>query len=154
MKFTEAVLPPRDLRRFICGNFSRKSRSSPSNAQLASAGEIIPPCGVPSAVSWRTCLSIYPDFSHFWRMVRSIGTLAKSQSWEIWSKQDLDVRRQLFLPSTTNKIPHIPAVVEGVGKVGIQRLLLDFQARWESPAFGLFHRVSFSTPFAARGGDF
>src|SRR4029077_14048809 len=32
---------------------------------------------------------MYPDFSHFWRMTRSIGTLAKSQSCEILSKQDL-----------------------------------------------------------------
>jgi hypothetical protein len=31
--------------------FSCKSRSSPSSAQLASAGEIIPPWGVPSVVS-------------------------------------------------------------------------------------------------------
>src|SRR5882762_10683755 len=56
------------------------TRSSPSNAKLASAGEIMPPCGVPSVVSWRTCLSMYPDFSHFRRMARSIGTWAKSQS--------------------------------------------------------------------------
>ena len=32
-------------------SFSFKSRSSPSSAQLESAGEIIPPCGVPSVVS-------------------------------------------------------------------------------------------------------
>jgi hypothetical protein len=57
---------------------------------------------------------------------------------------------KISFPSTTNRIPHIPAAVEGVGKVGIQRLLLDFQARWESPGFGLFHRAAFSTPFAAR----
>ena len=43
--------PPRDLRRFPAGYFSRKSRSRPSSAQLASTGEIIPPWGVPSVVS-------------------------------------------------------------------------------------------------------
>src|SRR5215831_11842536 len=42
MKFTEADLPPRDLRRVPTGNFFRKSRSSPSSAQFASAGEITP----------------------------------------------------------------------------------------------------------------
>jgi len=51
--------------------------------------QVLPPCGVPSVVSWRTCFSIYPDFSHFWRMARSMGTWARSQSCEIRSKQDL-----------------------------------------------------------------
>jgi len=32
-----------------------------------------------------------------------------------------------------------------VGKVGIALLLRDFQAEWESPAFGLFRGASFST---------
>src|SRR6266566_9380328 len=89
MRFTQGHFPPREGRHLFVGNFSFKSRSNPSNAQFASAGEIIPPCGVPSVVSWRTCLSKYPAFSHFWRMARSIGTRAKSQSWEIRSKQDL-----------------------------------------------------------------
>src|SRR6266849_10757630 len=31
-------------------------------------GVTIPPCGVPSVVSWRTCFSMYPDFNHCWRM--------------------------------------------------------------------------------------
>lgn len=32
-----------------------------------------------------------------------------------------------------------------VGKVEIQLLSRDFQAEWESPAFGLFHAAAFST---------
>src|SRR5260370_15939892 len=72
MKLIEGYEPPRDLRRLFAGYFSCKSCSSPSNAQLASAGETIPPCGVPSVVSWRTCFSMYPDFNHCWRMARSI----------------------------------------------------------------------------------
>jgi hypothetical protein len=32
-----------------------------------------------------------------------------------------------------------------VGKVEIARLLRDFQAEWESPAFGLFRGAPFST---------
>jgi hypothetical protein len=36
-------------------------------------------------------------------------------------------------------------VVGAVGKVEIARLLRDFQAEWESPAFGLFRGASFST---------
>src|SRR5207253_3904665 len=72
MRFTQGHFPPREGRHLFVGNFSFKSRSNPSNAQFASAGEIIPPCGVPSVVSWRTCLSKYPAFSHFWRMARSI----------------------------------------------------------------------------------
>ena len=47
MRLTQGDLPPREGRGLLVGNFSFKSRSSPSNAQLASAGEIIPPCGVP-----------------------------------------------------------------------------------------------------------
>ncbi len=39
MKFTEGSLPPRDLRRVPFGYFPCRIRSSPSNAQLASAGE-------------------------------------------------------------------------------------------------------------------
>src|SRR5437016_14141411 len=50
-RLTHGFSPPRDLRRFPAGYLSCKSRSSPSSAQLASAGEIIPPCGVPSVVS-------------------------------------------------------------------------------------------------------
>jgi hypothetical protein len=34
----------------------------------------------------------------------------------------------------------------GCGKVGIPRGLRDFQARWESPFFGLFHGASFHSP--------
>src|SRR6266853_2379833 len=45
MKLIEGYEPPRDLRRLFAGYFSCKSCSSPSNAQLASAGETIPPCG-------------------------------------------------------------------------------------------------------------
>jgi len=51
MRLTQGNLPPKEERGFFVGNFSFKSRSSPSNAQLQSAGEIIPPCGVPSVVS-------------------------------------------------------------------------------------------------------
>jgi hypothetical protein len=32
-----------------------------------------------------------------------------------------------------------------VGKVKILPQLQDFQAEWESPAFGLFHAAAFST---------
>src|SRR5215469_6234931 len=49
--------------------------------------------------------------------------------------------------STTIKNPQVLVAVEAVEKVGIQRLMLDFQDRWESPGFGLFHRASFSTAF-------
>ena len=43
------------------------------------------------------------------------------------------------------KAENEPAVVEAVGKVDFQLPLLDFQAKWESPAFGLFRGASFST---------
>src|SRR5438128_1106293 len=46
-RLTQGFSPPRDLRRFPAGYFCRKSRSRRSSAQLASAGEIIPPWGVP-----------------------------------------------------------------------------------------------------------
>src|SRR5229473_2035058 len=40
-RLTHGFSPPRDLRRFPAGYFSRKSRSRPSSAQLASAGEVL-----------------------------------------------------------------------------------------------------------------
>src|ERR1700733_1129180 len=42
MRLTQANLPPKEERGFFVGNFSFKSRSSPSNTQLESAGEIAP----------------------------------------------------------------------------------------------------------------
>lgn len=39
MRLTQGDLSPREGRGLLVGNFSFKSRSSPSNAQLASAGE-------------------------------------------------------------------------------------------------------------------
>ena len=43
------------------------------------------------------------------------------------------------------KLESEPVVVGAVGKVKIPPLLRDFQAEGESPAFGLFHEVPFST---------
>src|ERR1700730_1979516 len=42
MRLTQGNLPPREERGLFVGNFSFKSRSSPSNAQFESAGEITP----------------------------------------------------------------------------------------------------------------
>src|SRR5215469_12232804 len=42
MRLTQGNLPLKEERGFFVGNFSFKSRSSPSNAQLESAGEITP----------------------------------------------------------------------------------------------------------------
>jgi hypothetical protein len=42
----------------------------------------------------------------------------------------------------------LTVAAEAVGEVGIPPLLRDFQARWESPAFGLFLGAASSTdPF-------
>jgi hypothetical protein len=49
------------------------------------------------------------------------------------------------------KSESLPVVAEAVGKVEIPPLLRDFQTEGESPAFGLFHAVAFSTaPFTHR----
>src|ERR1700737_395291 len=42
MRLTQGNLPPKEERGFFVGNFSFKSRSSPSNAQFESTGEITP----------------------------------------------------------------------------------------------------------------
>jgi DNA replication protein DnaC len=43
------------------------------------------------------------------------------------------------------------AVAGAVGKVKIPMLYRDFQVRWESPAFGLFHGTAFSTALGSTG---
>src|SRR5205807_7554646 len=92
MKLTQGSFPPREGRGLFAGNLSFKSRSIPSNAQFASAGEIIPPCGVPSVVSWRTCLSKYPAFSHFWRMAESRVFRSEEHTSELQSPCNLVCR--------------------------------------------------------------
>jgi hypothetical protein len=42
-------------------------------------------------------------------------------------------------------IEKLTAVAGAVGKVKIPMLWRDFQVKWESPAFGLFHGTAFST---------
>src|SRR5712692_4329665 len=42
------------------GNFSRNAFSRPFKVLLARTGEQIPPWGVPSSVTWRTCFSMNP----------------------------------------------------------------------------------------------
>src|SRR5260370_26914555 len=54
MRLTQANFPPKEERGFFVGNFSFKSRSSPSNAQLESAGEMIPPPGAENPAPFRT----------------------------------------------------------------------------------------------------
>src|ERR1039458_3156877 len=54
MKFTEGHRPPKDLRALPVGYLSFRIRSSPSNAQLASAGEITP---LTQKVIWAGCLA-------------------------------------------------------------------------------------------------
>jgi hypothetical protein len=58
----------------------------PGYLEVESAGEIMPPCGVPASVGKSCRFSIYPAFSHFWRIALSIGTFATNHSWEILSK--------------------------------------------------------------------
>jgi hypothetical protein len=70
-------VPLRAIRGFLVGNFSFKSRSSPSNAQFESAGEIIPPNSTLWGPIRRFVEDVFfhiPGFSHFRRMTRSIGT--------------------------------------------------------------------------------
>jgi hypothetical protein len=71
-----SVVPP-----FGLGTRSLSRRSRPSRARLARPEEMIPPCGVPSSVGWKTCFSIYPAFSHFRSITLSMGTGLSSQSW-------------------------------------------------------------------------
>src|SRR5256886_1742229 len=59
-------------------------------------GEHIPPCGVPSSVGYKTCLSMKPALSHLRRMLFSMGIWAKSHSCEIRSKH------ALISPSSTH----------------------------------------------------
>ena len=47
MKLTQGYWFPKEERGLFDGYFSFKTRSSPSNAHLESAGETIPPWGVP-----------------------------------------------------------------------------------------------------------
>ena len=66
--------------------FSARTFCNPSNVILASVGEIMPPCGVPSSVGNICLLKIQPHFNHFRSIALSIGMLASSHSWLIWSK--------------------------------------------------------------------
>ena len=51
--------------------------------------------------------------------------------------------RLFFLPGTIGN--NLIAVVGAVGKVKIPLPWRDFQAEWESPAFGLFREAAFPT---------
>lgn len=77
------------LRLLAFGYFSRRRASRPSSVMFAKTGEQIPPCGVPSSVGCRTCFSINPAFSHFCRIVVSIGICVRNQSWLIRLKHDV-----------------------------------------------------------------
>src|SRR5712664_4872201 len=55
MKLIEGYEPPRDLRRLFAGYFSCKSGSSPSSAQLASAGETTP-------LTQKVTLAVWPTW--------------------------------------------------------------------------------------------
>ncbi|GFI07378.1 hypothetical protein IMSAGC006_02135 [Muribaculaceae bacterium] len=71
------------------GKLSSSSFCNPSSAILASVGDMIPPCGVPSSVGKTSFSKIYPHLSHFPSMVLSIGMCFISQSWLMWSKHPL-----------------------------------------------------------------
>src|SRR3990170_1927068 len=81
------LTPLAGLLLFFRQNLSRNSCSSPSSTRFISAGEIIPPCGVPSSVGWKARFSMYPAFSHLHKIAFSIGMFANNHSWLILSKQ-------------------------------------------------------------------
>ncbi len=67
-------------------NLSANACSIPSRAMFASIGLMMPPWGVPSSVSCHSPCSMNPARRNCASTFLSMGTLASSHSWLMWSK--------------------------------------------------------------------